>query len=138
MEELSQKALSRREFSVAAALAALSGVAITITSCGGGGGGSPTASSGGGTAGGSGYDSTTGSSAGDRVGQISSNHGHAAVITGAQLTAGGALKLDITGTATHSHSVELTAAEVTAIAGGTKTSKESSTDSSHSHTVTFN
>ena len=31
--------LTRREFSVAAALAALSGVAISISACGGGGGG---------------------------------------------------------------------------------------------------
>ena len=42
------------------------------------------------------------------------------------------------GTATHTHTVDLSAAEITAIAGGTKTSKESSTDASHSHTVTFN
>jgi hypothetical protein len=80
----------------------------------------------------------TPAASGDKTGTISSNHGHSAVITAAQLTAAGALKLDITGSASHPHSVELTAAEVTAIAGGTKTSKESSTDASHSHTVTFN
>jgi hypothetical protein len=132
-----QNGLSRREFSVAAALAALSGVAITITACGGGGGGeSPTSSNGA-----PGYNDgsgTSGSASGDKVGTISSNHGHSAVITAAQLTAAGALKLDIKGSADHPHTVELSAAEVTAIAGGTKTSKESSTDSSHSHTVTFN
>jgi len=130
-----QNGLSRRDFTVAAALAALSGVAITITACGGGG--SPTSSTGtgGGTSSGG---TTSGSSSGDKVGTISSNHGHSAVITAAQLTAAGALKLDIKGTADHTHTVELSAAEVVAIAGGTKTSKESSTDASHSHTVTFN
>jgi hypothetical protein len=131
-----QNGISRREFSVAAALAALSGVAITITACGGGGGESPTSSNGA-----PGYNdgsTTSGSASGDKVGTISSNHGHSAVITAAQLTAAGALKLDIKGAADHPHTVELSAAEVTAIAGGAKTSKESSTDASHSHTVTFN
>jgi hypothetical protein len=130
-----QSGLSRREFTVAAALAALSGVAITITACGGGGY-SPTSStgSGGGASGGT----TSGSASGDKVGVISANHGHSAVITAAQLTAAGALRLDIRGNADHTHTVEVSAAEVAAIAGGTKTSKESSTDSSHSHTVTFN
>jgi hypothetical protein len=65
-------------------------------------------------------------------------HGHSAVITGAQLTAGGALSLDIRGTATHTHTVELSGADLTAIAANTKVSMESSTDSAHSHTVTFN
>src|SRR5512144_2956671 len=127
--------LSRREFSVAAALAALSGVVITITesACGGSSysPGSPTPTP-------APTPTPTPAASGDKVGVISSNHGHSAVITGAQLTAAGAIKLDITGQATHSHSVDLTAAEVMAIAGGTKTSKESSTDASHSHTVTFN
>jgi hypothetical protein len=36
---------------------------------------------------------------------ISANHGHSAVITGAQLTAGGAVELNIRGTATHAHTV---------------------------------
>ena len=128
------KELSRREFSVAAALAALSGVAITITSaaCGSSYSSSPTPVPTPAPA------PTPTPAAGDKTGVISSNHGHSAVITGAQLTAGGALMLDITGQATHPHSVTLSAAEVTAIAGGQRTSKESSTEASHSHTVTFN
>jgi len=129
------KDLSRREFTAAAALAALSGVVITITesACGGSSysPSSPSATP-------APAPTATPTASGDKVGVVSSNHGHSAVITGAQLTAAGAVKLDITGAATHSHSVELTGAEVTAIAGGAKTSKESSTDSGHSHTVTFN
>ena len=59
-------------------------------------------------------------------------------ITGGQLTAGGALQLDITGSASHSHAVSLSAGEVMAIAGGAQVSKQSSTSSGHDHTVTFN
>jgi hypothetical protein len=130
----SDTGLTRREFTVAAALAALSGVAITISeSACGGSSSSPSTPSPTPTPA-----PTPTPSSGDKVGQISGNHGHSAAITGAQLTAGGALRLDIMGTATHTHTVDLTAGEVTAIAGGTKTSKESSTDTGHSHTVTFN
>jgi cobalamin biosynthesis protein CbiG len=73
------------------------------------------------------------------VGTISANHGHSgAVITAAQLASPTGVSLDIRGSADHPHTVILTAADVTAIAGGQRVSKESSTDSAHSHTVTFN
>jgi hypothetical protein len=128
-----QDTYTRRDFSVAAALAALSGVAITISSaaCGGSSSSAPTPVP-------TPAPTPTPAASADKSGTISSNHGHSAVVTAAQLTAGGALKLDITGSSAHPHTVELSAAEVTAIAGGAKTSKESSTDASHSHTVTFN
>jgi hypothetical protein len=71
-------------------------------------------------------------------GSISANHGHTATITRAQLTAGGALGLNIQGSASHPHSVSLSQAEVGQIAAGMRVSKESSADSAHSHTVTFN
>ena len=54
------------------------------------------------------------------------------------LTAGGALSLDIRGTATHTHTVELSAADIASIAGNGRVSKSSSTTSGHDHTVTFN
>jgi hypothetical protein len=131
-DEMSEpKTLDRREFTLAAALAALSGVAITVSACGGGGYSSPTSPSGGTGSGG-------GTATGDKVGAISANHGHSAVIAGAQLTAGGALQLDIQGTADHPHTVQLTASEVSSIAANQRVSKESSSTSSHSHTVTFN
>jgi hypothetical protein len=60
------------------------------------------------------------------------------VITGAQLTAGGALELNIRGSATHAHRVALSAAEIGMVAGNQRVSKESSNDDSHAHTVTFN
>jgi hypothetical protein len=52
----------------------------------------------------------------------------------------GAVKLDIQGTASHPHSVELTAAEVLSIRDGRQVEKASSPNpsGSHSHMVTFN
>jgi len=127
-----EKNMDRREFTLAAALAALSGVVITISACGGGGS-SPSAPStpaptpppaGGGTT--------------DKTGVVGSNHGHVAVITAAQLTAANVINLDIRGSSDHPHTVTLTAAEVASIAANTRVTKESSTDAAHSHSVTFN
>lgn len=135
--------LTRREFTVASALAMLSGVTITLTGCGdsatmptqtqppppatGGGGG--------------------GTGSGDRSGFITNNHGHTAVITAAELAAGEDMMLNIEGEAGHPHRVELTAAEVQQIAGGMRVTKGSTTlredplypeVGEHAHNVTFN
>ena len=118
--------LDRREFTLAAALLALSGVSITIGACGGGGSSSPTGST------------PTPAPSGDKVGTISANHGHTVSITAAQLTAAGALDLELTTGNGHTHRVQLTAAEVGQIAGNTRVTKTSSTDGGHSHDVTFN
>lgn len=116
--------LDRREFTLAAALAMLSGVTITISGCGGSSSpGSPT---------------NPPQPSSDKTGQISANHGHTAVITNAQLTAGGALALDIAGSGGHSHVVSLSAAEVVQIRDGQRVAKESSSEQGHTHTVTFN
>jgi hypothetical protein len=121
-----ERLLDRREFTLAAALAVLSGVAITVSGCSSGSD-SPTAPSPSPSAGGS-----------EKVGAIGTNHGHSASITSAQLTAGAALTLGIQGTSAHPHTVTLAASDVSAIAGGQRVAKDSSTDSGHSHTVTFN
>jgi len=126
-----QKTLDRREFTLAAAMAALSGVAITISACGGGGSPSsptpaPTPTP------------APPAAATDKTAVIGSNHGHAGTITAAKLAAGGTLSLDIRGDATHPHLVDLTAADITSIAANQRVSKESSTDNGHSHSVTFN
>lgn len=123
-ETTEQKLLDRREFTSAALLALLSGVAVTITACGS-------------------SNPSTPSPSGDRTGSITANHGHSAVITGAQLTAGGAVTLDIRGSADHPHTVSVTMTEVGQIAAGQRVSKTSTTDPSatsgtHSHQVTFN
>ncbi len=128
-------AVDRRQFTLASAMAILSGVAITITEAACGGSsyspGSPTPTP-------TPTPNPTPAPTGDKTGTISSNHGHEAVITGAKLTAGAAISLDIRGTASHPHTVELSAAEIASIAANQRVSKESSTDNSHSHTVTFN
>jgi hypothetical protein len=120
------RTVDRREFTLAAALAALSGVTITISGCGGGGGSSaPT-------------NPTPPLNPGDKAGSVSANHGHTAVITAAQLGSPSEVTLDIRGQGDHPHTLTLTASEVTAIAANQRVSKESSSDAAHSHTVTFN
>jgi hypothetical protein len=69
---------------------------------------------------------------------ISDRHGHEAVVTGAQITAGQALVLDIRGSAGHGHSVSLTRDDLVAIGAGSQVVKVSSTSVLHKHTVTFN
>jgi len=129
------KSLDRREFTLAAALAMLSGVAITVSSaCGSDYGGSPSPA--GGDSGGSSGGSTSGSS--DETGVVSNNHGHRAVITSAQLVAGGALQLDIRGDASHTHTVSLSADDMSAISVNQRVTKLSTTDVGHDHSVTFN
>jgi hypothetical protein len=127
--------IDRRQFTLASAMALLSGVAITITetACGGSSysPSSPTTTP-------TPNPTPTPSAGGDKVGTISSNHNHSAVVTAAKITAGAAYSLDIQGSASHPHTVELTVADLTAIAANQRVSKESSTDSAHSHTVTFN
>jgi len=122
--------IDRRQFTLASAMAILSGVAITITS-GCGGGSSPTASTPAPTP-------TPAPPAADKTGVVGSNHGHVAIIVAARFTAGATYSLDIQGSSGHAHNVEITAADLTAIAAGSRVSKESSTDNGHSHSVTFN
>jgi hypothetical protein len=119
--------ITRREFSLEAAMAILSGVAITISGCGGSSS-NPAGPSG---------NPPVGSS-GDKVGAISANHGHSAVITGAELAAGSGIALDIRGSANHTHSVTLSDADIRAIAGGQQVARVSSSSGGHDHTVTFN
>jgi hypothetical protein len=123
------EALTRRDFTLAAAMAILSGVAISVSGCGGSNSSSSPASP-------SPASSTpTGS---DKTGAISSNHGHSAVIASAQLGASGGITLNIQGSSGHNHTVALTGADLSAIAGNQRVAKESSNDASHTHTVTFN
>lgn len=111
--------LDRREFTVASALALLGGATITITGCGG--------------------SSMTGTGGPvDVVGNISDNHGHRAVITAAQLSAGGALRLELeAGTAGHRHMVDLSADDVVRIRTGNAVARESTETELHRHMVSF-
>jgi hypothetical protein len=125
--------MHRREFTVQSALAALGGVVITVVGCSDyASPSSPTEAP-----------SPTPSLApagpsGNVSGAVSANHGHTAVVTGAQLTAGNTVIVDITGSANHAHRVQLNPSELSAIASGQRLSKLSTTDLAHDHTVTFN
>jgi hypothetical protein len=124
--------MDRREFTLEAALAILSGAVITISGCGGGGGGNPVSGTPPPNSNGD-----PGANA-DKIAGISANHGHRAVITSAQLVAGNSIALDIRGTADHTHMVTLNAADIASIRGGTRVQTECSTGVGHSHAVTFN
>jgi hypothetical protein len=127
MQEEKNEGMSRRYFTAASAMAVLAGVVVTLTDCGGSDS-SPTAPS----------SPAPSTGASDVSGTVSANHGHVAKITRAQLTAGGAISLDIRGTASHPHTVSLSQAEVALIAAGQRISKASSNDDGHTHDVTFN
>ncbi len=111
--------LTRREFNLETVLAILAAATITITGCG--------------------DDEPTGPTAqpGDRVGVVSANHGHTAIITAVQLNGNQTVTIDMRAQATHNHTLTLTVAELTAIAANTRVEKISSTDDGHNHTVTF-
>ena len=115
--------LTRREFTLEAALAILAGCVITIadTSCGSSTSPTPAATA----------------PPADVNGVIAANHGHSGVVTGAQITAGLAVSLDIRGTATHTHTVTISQADLTTLKNKQAVSTTSTTDSSHSHAVTF-
>jgi hypothetical protein len=76
---------------------------------------------------------------GDVVGQVSDNHGHSVVITKAQLAARQAVVLDIKGTASHGHLVEVGAQWVVQLAdtGQCGRAFQSSITEGHSHWVSF-
>jgi hypothetical protein len=119
--------IGRRDFTAQGIMLLLAGVTVSIAdaACGSS---SPTSPSAGGTP----------TPAADVSGSVSDNHGHIATITGAQITAGNAVTLNIQGNATHNHTVDLTAAEVVQAGQKQKVSKSSSNTAGHDHTVTFN
>ena len=121
-------ALTRREFTLEAALALLAGCVITVSdACGGSKNTTPTGPS---------------PAPADITGTVSANHNHAAVVTAAQITATNAIVLNIQGTAVHSHTLSLSQADLQTLKNRQPVSRDSSTDMSntfglHLHTVTF-
>ena len=120
LESRRSTSMTRREFTLEAALAILAGCVITIsdTACGA---------------------TTTAPlpTEPDLNGSVSANHGHVAVITGFQLTAGSAIALDIRGTATHTHTLSISQADLTSLKNQQRVTSNSTTDDGHAHTVTF-
>jgi hypothetical protein len=113
--------LTRREFTLEAAMAILAGCVITISD----------------TACGSRNPSAPIPTEPDVNGNVSDNHGHVAVITSFQIMAGNAVALDIRGTATHPHTLSISQGDLTSLRNRQRVTSTSSTDSGHSHTVTF-
>src|SRR5688500_2840649 len=111
---MSDRHLDRRAFNVAWAYALLGGAAITVTGCGSDSPAAPTPSPSGGPA------PAPAPTVTDKEGNVSDNHGHRAVITAAQLTAGGALELNIRDTGTHGHTISLTDTQVVSVRNGAR------------------
>jgi hypothetical protein len=115
--------LDRRDFTLQLVLAVLSAATVTVVpGCGDNGGNPPAPSPG----------------SGDIAGTVTANHGHRAVITSAELSAGNAVTLNIRGDADHPHTASLTASQVMQIAQRQRVSVESTSDAAHTHTVIFN
>ena len=115
--------LTRRAFTLEAALTILAGCVITIGDIACSDSKPPT--------------TPTPAASSDVNGTVSANHGHVAEITGAQITAGSAIALDIRGTATHPHTVMVSQTDLTSLKNRQAVTSVSSTDNGHSHTVTF-
>ena len=134
MSELMQSvkestAVTRREFTLEAALALLAGCVITISdvACGGSKNANPANPS---------------PATADINGTISANHNHTAVVTAAQITAANVIVLNIQGTAAHNHTLSLSQTDLQALKNRQAISRDSSSDFSntfgqHLHTVTF-
>ncbi len=111
--------VTRREFTLKSALSILSGVVITVSGCD--------------------DDPPTSPAPNDIPGTIATNHPapHVVTVTAAQITAGTAVMLTLTGTPTHTHTVELTSGEVGTLKNRQPVTKTSTIDNGHSHEVTF-
>ena len=125
--------LTRREFTLEAALALLAGCVITITdACGG----SNTSTNN--TA----NPASPSPAPADITGTVSANHNHSAVVLAAQITATNAIVLNIQGTAAHNHTLSISQADLQTLKNRQPVSRDSSSDVSatfglHMHTVTF-
>lgn len=116
------KSLDRREFTLQTAMAILAGCTITVAeACGSNSPNQPTPTP----------------TPSDVNGTISANHGHTAVVTGAQITAGSAVSLNIQGTATHPHTVEISQSDLQSLKNRQAVARDSTNNSGHMHTVTF-
>lgn len=72
------------------------------------------------------------------TGVIANNHGHTATLTGAQVSAGRAVSLDIRGSADHSHMLDLTNDDVVRLQTRQRVERDASANNTHTHRVTFN
>jgi len=114
-------ALTRRAFTLEAALLLLAGCVITITDA---------CSS-------SNNPTTPTPTVTDLNGVVSENHGHVATVTAAQITATNAVSLNIQGVATHNHTLALSQTDLQMLKNRQPVARDSSNDLAHMHTITF-
>lgn len=74
----------------------------------------------------------------DVSGVIANNHGHIAVVTAAQISAGRAITIDIRGTADHNHLLDLTNDDIVRLRQRQRVERDASANNTHTHRVTFN
>lgn len=111
--------LTGRKFTRESMLAILVTVLVTVTGC-------------------TSYEMGPSAPLGDREGVVSSNHGHRAIVTAAQLNSNSTVTIDMRYQATHNHTLTLSPTDLGSIAENARVSKTSSTDEGHNHIVTFN
>ena len=120
-QQLTRQQLTRQQF---LRLAAGGSVVLLLQACGGGDDNN-------------GAGGTPGGNCNVNAATISNNHGHAIVIAAVDLDSAVDISYNIQGTATHAHTVVLTAANLKSLKAGQSVSVTSSTDASHSHTVSM-
>ena len=113
-------------------------VVLWLQACGGGGGGGMGGANGGGGGGmGGGYGGGGGNlTCGATGAAISGNHGHTLTIDEADLTSTTDKTYNIMGSASHSHTVTFTAAQLSMLKSGQSVTVTSSTTEGHTHNVT--
>jgi hypothetical protein len=117
--------VSRREFTLEAALAILAGCVITIADAGCGSSNStPT---------------TPTAPPADINGVVAANHAqpHIVTITGAMITAGNQVTLNIQGQSTHNHTINASQNNLLSLKNKQAVTITSSNDNAHMHDVTF-
>jgi hypothetical protein len=116
-------ALNRQQF---LRLATGGSVLLLLQACGGGGDGSSGGSS-----------TPQASSCDPSKASIANNHGHSILIATADLDSATDRSYNIQGTSTHAHTVVLTVAQLRSLKAGQSVVVTSSTDASHSHSVSL-
>ena len=119
---MSDRRTAARRMMLALVLAAGVGVA----GCGDDDNGSPTSPS-----------STSPTSQGATA-SISNNHGHVAALSGAQVSAGLAIQMDIRGSADHGHTLDLTNDDVVRLQSRQRVERDAGANNGHTHRITFN
>jgi hypothetical protein len=112
---------TRREFTVQAVLALLSGYVITV---------SDACSS-------SSTPTQPAPATADVTGSVANNHGHVATVTAVQINTAQQISINIQGMATHNHTIVMSVTDLNNLHSKQTVNVTSSTDNAHSHQVTF-